>query len=141
VSRQFGAKSKIERVVVDLGDEKGRSLLSPAPYFHVEVDPRNSRVVIDLSQVQGSRLSEENLKKVFSGSPYVSLMDIGYDPEDRATHLTLKMKRPLMVEIFSPEGKNEPGRIIMDFVPEKLGKILSKQKARVRAAADETTSK
>lgn len=134
VTRRFGAKSKIERVVVDIGDENGEPLIGPAAYFHIEVDQQNSRVVMDLSQVQRSKLSVDQLKKIFSKSPYVALESIGYDPQDRATNLTLRMKRPIMVEIFSPEGEKKPGRIVMDLKPGKLAMIEPKKSGKNRKA-------
>lgn len=96
--------------------------MGTASYFHVEVDKTNSRIIMDLSQVQRSRLSESELKKVFAGSPYLALESIAYDPEDRATNLILNMKRPIKVEIFSPKLAKTPGRIILDVAPVPAGK-------------------
>lgn len=116
VRRKFGKKTKVERVVLDLGDENGAPLMGTS-YFHIEVDSANSRIIMDLSQVQRSKLTESELKKIFSGSPYLALQSIAYDPEDRATNLILNMKRPIQVEIFSPKQANKPGRIILDVAP------------------------
>lgn len=125
VRRKFGAKSKMERVVLDLGDENGEPIKGSPAYYHVEVDQKKSRVIMDLSQVQRSKMTEKQLRNVFMGSPYLALDSITYDPEDGATNLTLRMKRPIKVEIFSPNDAKKNGRIILDVSPVEMDRPSS----------------
>ncbi|MBK8203842.1 MAG: hypothetical protein IPK68_16505 [Bdellovibrionales bacterium] len=77
-------------------------------------------------------MSEVDLRKKLSGSPYVQLARVIYDPEDKATSFILKMKKDLKVEVFSPQNKSEPGRIILDLKPEFVrteGRALPHKKA------------
>lgn len=122
VRRSFSKKKKVERVVLDIGDLKGKPILGEVNYFHVSVDRDLSRVVVDLSQVSRSGVDQAKLLKMFRKSPMVKTAEITYDPEDVSTNLILKMKRPTNVEVFQLSEPNAPGRIVIDMKPAKTKK-------------------
>ncbi len=119
IRRSFSKKAKIERVVLDIGDLRGRPVLGEVNYFHVSVDKGLSRVVVDLSQVSRSGVSQAQLLELFKKSPLVRSAEITYDPEDVSTNLVLKMKKPTFVEVFQLSEPNAPGRIVIDMKPAK----------------------
>lgn len=117
IRRSFSKKARMERVVLDIGDLKGKPILGEVNYFHVSVDRDLSRVVVDLSQVAHSGVDQAKLLKLFKQSPNVRSVEITYDPEDVSTNLVLMMKRPTFVEVFQLSEPNAPGRIVIDMKP------------------------
>lgn len=120
VDRKLGKTTQMERILFDIGDELGAPVSDRPGYFHIEISKKNKQIIVDLAQAQRSLVSEEDLRKKLSGSPYVQLSRVIYDPEDKATSFILKMKRDLKVEVFVPQNKREPGRIILDLKPETV---------------------
>jgi hypothetical protein len=132
VDRKLGKVTQMERILFDIGDELGAPVSDSPGYFHIEISKKNKQIIVDLAQAQRSLVSEEDLRKKLSGSPYVQLARVIYDPEDKATSFILKMKQDLKVEVFSPQNKSEPGRIILDLKPENVqteGRALPDEKA------------
>lgn len=115
VRRLLSAKDKIERVFLDLGDDKGLPLKSKVSYFQVGVDKVNSRVVIDLSQMMASAVDAAKIKKIFGDSPYVRDAKINYDPIDTTITIQLFLKKKVLVEAFKLVAKDRPSRLVIDF--------------------------
>jgi hypothetical protein len=131
VRRKMGKKSGMERVVLDIGDHTGAPVKGGASYFHVQVDQKNRRVVMDLAQVQTTLLTETELRQKFQKSPYLRLKEIGYDPEGRSTYLAFDMLKPIKIEVFYPTSDKAPGRIVMDVLPtQKLVQSSTTHKKR-----------
>ncbi|MCB0362072.1 MAG: hypothetical protein KDD35_05105 [Bdellovibrionales bacterium] len=119
IKRKFGKKSKMERIVLTIGDELGAPLLGVPGYFHLEIDQNHKRVFLDLAQLQRSLISEKEMVSRFADSPYLKLERVVYDPEDKATGLSFKMKQNLAVEVLSPIDGSQPARIVLDLIPLK----------------------
>lgn len=117
VRRVFAEKAKIERVTLDLGDKDAKPSGKNIGYFQVSVDQKDSRVVVDLSQLKLSRVSEAAVQNLFKKSPYVASAGLTLDPEDMAGTLVLNFKRPVKVEVFQMLKDKEPGKIVMDITP------------------------
>ena len=115
VRRSFSKKKRMERVILDIGNLKGKPSMGEVSYYHVAVEP--SRVSIDLSQVARSGVDQQKMLRIFKKSPLVKRSEITYDPEDRTTSLVLKFKRPTMVEVFHVASPDTPGRIVLDMKP------------------------
>jgi len=117
VRRTFSDKARVERVIVDLGDHEAKPAGRNPGYFQVAMDSKNNRVVMDLSQLRFSKVTEQQLKSIFAKSPYVSSVSLTLDPEDRAATMVLKLKRPMRLEVFQLLDNKKPGRVVMDLTP------------------------
>jgi len=122
VRRGFSKKSGMERVVLDIGDLAGKPIKNEINYYHVNVDQKQRRVVIDLNQVARSGVDQKQLLKIFKASPVVRSADITFDPEDLTTNLVLKLKRPTKVEVFNLVSTEHPSRIVLDMKPIRTAK-------------------
>jgi hypothetical protein len=117
VRRVFAEKSRIERVTLDIGDKDARPAGRDIGYFQVSVDSKDNRIVVDLSQLKLSRVSETAVQNLFKKSPYVASASLTLDPEDKAGTLVLNLKRPVKVEVFQMLKDRAPGKIVMDLTP------------------------
>ncbi len=118
VRRTYSGKAKIERVIVDLA-EAGVKVHDRTPYFQVNVDSTSRRVILDVSQLRSSKVSEPQLRQLFAKSPLVKDASITLDPEDKAATIVLETKQPVRVEVFQLKGKKKPGRVVLDLKPLK----------------------
>lgn len=133
VRRSFSSKAKTERIIVDLGDKEGKPLGRSMSYFQVSMDSKDKRIVVDLSQLMLSKVSEAQLRRTFAKSPFVSKVDLTLDPEDKAATLVLGLKRPMKLEVFQLLKARKPGRIVMDLRPTQASnKLPAKAKTKSR---------
>ena len=114
VRREHSQKLSMERIIFDLGDRAGQPLLKRLGYFHISVEKNPSRIVIDLSQVARSRVSEMDLVKLFSKSPFVAKVEMSMEPEDSAAKIVLNTKTPIAAEIFEMPSNKKASRIVID---------------------------
>ncbi|NJL24117.1 MAG: hypothetical protein HC902_02330 [Calothrix sp. SM1_5_4] len=95
VRRDFSAKARLERIVVELAEgenaesaAKGASVAATRAgqpgYFQVSIDSNRNRLVLDLAQLQMSKISEPQARALFKKSPYVRNVSLTLDPEDKA---------------------------------------------------------
>lgn len=114
VRRFFSAKDKIERIFLDLGDERGQPLINKVSYFHASIEKKNPRVVIDLSQMTSSGVNAEKIAKVFKSSPYVRQAKINFDPVDNSITIQLILKKNMQMEVFKLPGREKASRVVVD---------------------------
>ncbi|OFZ11065.1 MAG: hypothetical protein A2Z20_02150 [Bdellovibrionales bacterium RBG_16_40_8] len=112
--RVFAPKDKIERILLDLGDSRGKPLHNKVSYFQVSIDKKQRKVVVDLSQMLASGVSEAVLKNRFKSSPLVKDTKISYDPQDNTITMQLFLKKNVQVEAFTLPAKNKPSCIVID---------------------------
>jgi hypothetical protein len=122
VRRGRSKKSRMERIVLDIGDLVGKPAKNEIAYHHISLDKQTSRLVIELNQVARSGVDQAALSEVFKRSPYVRQAEISFDPEDLTTSLILKLKRKTKVEVFNLISPNQPSRIVIDMLPRKSKK-------------------
>lgn len=114
VRREHSKKLSMERIIFDVGDRSGQPLLKRLGYFHVSVEKNPSRIVIDLSQVARSQVSEMDLARLFSKSPFVSKVEMSMEPEDSAAKIILNMKSPIAAEVFEMPSQKKASRVVID---------------------------
>lgn len=117
VRRIFSPKAQLERVVIDLGDEKAKPAGKNIGYFQVSLDAGENRAVIDLSQLKLSRVSEAAVQNLFRKSPFVQSVSLSLDPEDKAATMVLNFKKPMKLEVFQQLKSDQPGKIVIDLSP------------------------
>jgi hypothetical protein len=86
-----------ERVTIAYGDAAGKPWKGEPGFFHAVLDRESKRLVIDLAQVNKTRVDVAVLQKIFSHSRFVASTDITMDPHDGSTNITLLMKEPVTV--------------------------------------------
>lgn len=111
--RHFSTKDQIERIVLELGDEKGQPT-KKIGYFQVSVNKELKRVDIDLAQMRGALVDQKKLETMFAKSPLVKSAKINYDPEDLGIVIQLQLASSADVEVFKVPAKDKSGRIILD---------------------------
>jgi hypothetical protein len=99
---------------VALGDKDAKPLVEELSYFQASLDASNLRVVLDISQLRLSKVSEQQVQRLFKKSHYVSSVDLTLDPEDKAATMVIHLKRPMRLEVFQ---MSKPARIVIDLTP------------------------
>ena len=117
VRRLYSKRAQIERLIVELGDAEGKPLTKEASYFQASVDRNQNRIVLDLTQLKMSMVSEQKIRELLKKSPFVASADFTLDPEDRAASLVLNLKRPMRLEVFQLVDKKKPARVVLDLTP------------------------
>lgn len=116
VRRTSSKKLQMERVVLDLGG-KDQKASREMPFYQVSVDAGSRQIVLDLAQLKMSRVTESQLKTVFSKSPYVESVALSFDPEDKGATMVLNLKQPMRLEVYQLLSKKKPARVVMDLKP------------------------
>lgn len=117
VRHAYSAKARLERVIVDMGDKQAQPAGKDMGYFQASMDAKNNRVVLDISQLRFSKVSEQQVQNLFRKSPYVASVNFTLDPEDKAATMVLNLKRPMKLEVFQLLKPKAPARIVMDLTP------------------------
>ncbi len=106
LDRKFNPKQKTERIFLSFGDGKGypRSTLG---YYHIAVESDPPRIVLDLSRMQKTAVSELAIREIFKGSAFIESTVLTMDPEDHSTNLTLRLSQA--VEVASVERRSPRG--------------------------------
>ncbi len=124
VRRSFDKSAQAERIVLDWGDERGRPLLGKIGFFHIGLDKKNKRAVIDLTQVSQSGLSEDAVVKRLKDSPLIKKTQLIFDPFNVSTQLILDFKSDVAVEAFYLLEPTKAARLVLDLRPLKKGAKL-----------------
>lgn len=120
VRRQNTKNLALERVILDIGDKEGKPLFNRVGYFHVSVEQAPARVVIDLSQMLGSRVSEISLGRLFLKSPFIKKAELSIEDGDNTAKIVLSTKVPVVAEVFQMPSKDKPSRIVIDIKKARL---------------------
>jgi len=128
VKRGFSAKAELERMIVTIGDKEARPLRGEPTYFQASMDAAQRRMVLDISQLKLSKVSEAQIQRLFKSSPYVSGIDLTLDPEDRAATMVVHLKRPMRLEVFK---MSKPARIVLDLIPANARAQATQPKRRL----------
>ncbi len=114
IRAKYSAKSRVQRIVFDLGDAQLKPLRTGLGAYHVALEKDPRRLVIDLNYVTQSALTTEKIEKIFAVSEYVKHVNAIQDPEDGSLSLVLDLNRPVVVEVFQKDQKGQPARLVID---------------------------
>lgn len=123
IRRSFSKGVNTERFVFDMGDRDGKPLINRLNFYHVNIEGKIPRLVIDLAQVQRSALDANAIQKIFARSMLVKKAEINFDPLDQTTSLVLDLKKPSQAEVFEMPSPDKPSRIVIDVKPLAVTKI------------------
>lgn len=114
------AKTKIERLVIDVGDRVYQRQQGPVGYFNVELRNGGQQVVIDFSQVLNSKFTEAQLKKKLASSRYIKSSEMIFESEGQTTSLVLNLKQKAQVRVQPVNGKGkQTARLVLDLIGTK----------------------
>lgn len=116
----YGAKKGIERLIFEFGDERGQSINTRPGFFQVNVNPSGKEVLIEFTQIVGSRIDQKTLMKKLKSSPHIKRVKMTYDPEDRGLSVKLLLKNHVGVEVFELPAKAKGGRLALDIKRVKI---------------------
>jgi hypothetical protein len=105
--------SGLERVVFDVGTAAAHDAGRPG-FFHIAIQKKPRRVVIDLQDISGARISAAQVSKVLQTSPYFSKAFYYGDRANHSLTIELPMKTNAEIEVFELVSTDKPGRIVMD---------------------------
>ncbi|MDZ4662135.1 MAG: hypothetical protein SGJ18_11015 [Pseudomonadota bacterium] len=109
-----------ESISINVGDGLGRKLTGSVGFFQVAVEKDPARLVIDLTQMQRTKVDERQLAAVFRDSGFIKSTEMTMDPEDFSTNLTFFLKKPVRVKVSSPEKQ---GQILIKIEEESAKRI------------------
>lgn len=124
--RAFGAGTGIERYILEFTDGNGEVIKGRPGYYQITLDSKNGRVLLEFSQVLGSRFNAAQVQKAFAESPYIRSSKMTYDPEDSGLTLQLFLKPSvqgkIQAEAFEIVSADKGGRVAIDLRLQK-GKL------------------
>ena len=103
----------LERVVFDVASAASDSVGRPG-FFHIAIQKKPRRVVIDLQDVNGAKLNAPQVTRVLQSSPYFSKAVYYFDRAHQALTIELPLKTDAEIEVFELASSDKPGRIVMD---------------------------
>lgn len=115
--RAFSRKIGLERVIVDIGNREAKPDAKDLGYFQVSLDAPRQRIVLDLTQLRISKVSEQQIQDTFKKSPFVRSAELTLDPEDQSASLVLNLKQPMKLEVFELRKRGKAARVVMDLKP------------------------
>lgn len=114
------AKSKIERLVIDVGDRAYQKQTGSVGYFNVELRNGGKQVVVDFAQVLNAKFSEGDLKKKLASSNYIKSSEMIFESEGQTTSLVLNLKQKAQVRVQPVNGKGkQTARLVLDLMGSK----------------------
>ena len=103
-----------ERWVLSLGNERGEVKKGKPGYYHVELDSEKRKINIDLSQLQLSKVSEDQLRQIVSSSQFIAAPKMRKDPLDQTLNLEFDLKKNPRVRVYQVAGVKGTSRIVID---------------------------
>ncbi|MEK6555786.1 MAG: hypothetical protein AABZ31_11125 [Bdellovibrionota bacterium] len=113
VRRVYSNVDKVERVILELGDEQGLPTTDLA-YFQVNLYKDLKRIDIDMAQMRGAALDQKKVEALFKASPNVKSVKLNYDPEDHSIIVQLLLKQEAEIEVIKMPGTQKHGKIALD---------------------------
>lgn len=105
---------KGERWVLNIGNEKGQAKKGRPGYYHVELNSELKKLSVDLSQLQLSKVTEAQLRKVISSSKFIAEPKLKSDPMDQTLNMEFELKKNPRVKVYQVAGVKGTSRIVID---------------------------
>jgi hypothetical protein len=105
-----------ERLVFDVGTKEGQQLKGLPGYFNAQNQVGPNRIVIDFSQMIGSKVDEKFIRGILKDSKLVKSVKITEDPEDKTLSMTLDLNAPVKMKTMQVAGKNQTAKVVLDII-------------------------
>jgi hypothetical protein len=106
-----------ERLILTYGDKDGIPLKTAPGYFHLQMDAANSRLILDLSEVQKTAVDGSELAEIFASSRWVRTTDMTMDPQDHSSNITLQLRAPIEARALIEPGDGKRNQLVIDLRP------------------------
>lgn len=103
-----------DRVVIDFGDLKGKTLKGLPAYYHAELQNNPSRLILDFSQTPHSKLEESEIRSRLKASGRVTGSTLLVDPVDQTMTLIFDLKKGTKAQVFQVRGEKGTSRVVVD---------------------------
>lgn len=114
------AKTKVERLVIDVGNPAYQAQLGPIGYYNVELRNGGKQIVVDFAQVLNAKFSEAQLKRKLASSKYIQSSEMLFESESQTMSLVLNLKQKANVRVQPINGKGkQTARLVLDLVGSK----------------------
>lgn len=118
VRRTSDAKKKIERIVIDVGDQQGVAMRGWPGYYFAELKKNPHQLVLDFSQMPRTRIEQEKIAARMAGSLGVLKTSMALDPVDNSLNLTLDLKKNVKAKVYQVFGKKSTSKVVIDLFTE-----------------------
>lgn len=112
--RKYSATTDLERLIVDIGDDQLKPRRDAIGSYHVAIERDPSRLVLDLSYIHKSALTEGQMQNIFKSSPFIKEVKAVMDPEDHSLSLVLTLKKHVALEVYEMAKGSQPSRLVID---------------------------
>ena len=117
---------RYERISLVYADKAGERIHEKVGYFHMSLEQKPARLVIDLSQVGSTKINEKQVAQIFKKSKLVKRTVMTIDPEDNSTNLTLYFKRHVKARVSTLVKGKSGGKVFIDLAEIKSKKSKKK---------------
>ncbi len=105
---------RFERLVFDLGLTNTPAGVERPGFFHIAIQDKPKRIVVDLEDVTESKINPSQMAKLFVKSPFFNRVNFVSDPVHKNFTLEFPLKASAQIEVFELVTPGKPGRIVMD---------------------------
>lgn len=116
VRKSSDLKKKVERVVIDLGDQRGRALKGDVSFYHAELQSDPPRLILDIAQTPQSKLSFEEVQKRLSKSITIRKSTVMMDPVTNNTNISIDLQPGTKARVFPVKGVKDSSKIVIDLI-------------------------
>ena len=103
-----------ERLQLEIGTIRGEALKGYPGYFHVEMQKRPNRLVIDLSQTPKTFIDPARLEASLRASRFIAKSNLLVDPMDHSMSLILDLKKEATAKVYQVKGQKGTSQIVVD---------------------------
>ncbi len=116
VRHSFAAPTRLERLVFDIAPGPNANGANRPGFFHISIQQSKglNRIVVDLSDVQKTDVTEKQVSALLSRSHYFSGATFYKDEKNKSLTVEMSLKAKVKVEVFELSSPDKPGRIVID---------------------------
>ncbi|MNJ99745.1 hypothetical protein D3C87_175260 [compost metagenome] len=118
VRKTSDAKKKIERIVIDVGDNRGMPMKGLPGYYHAEMQKNPHRLVLDFAQMPNTRIDEMAISNRLKSSMAVKRSAMSLDPIENTLNLTLDLKPNTRARVYQVAGSKTTSKVVIDLITE-----------------------
>lgn len=116
IKKEILAAGSIERLIIEVGDYRGRPNLGPTAYYHAQLMKDPSRLVIDFSQMTLSLIDQKQLSERLQNSKFVHRVQMTKDSSDQTISMIFDLKVNTRARVIQVKGMKKTSKLVVDFL-------------------------